>query len=75
MAIRVRLTRKFAQILNGIDLSRVTAGETLELPAREAQLLVAEGRADLVETADDRELFPGRRDQTATREDIREEEA
>jgi hypothetical protein len=45
MTIRVRLTRKFAQRINGIDLSRVRTGEELDLPAREAQLLIAEGWA------------------------------
>jgi len=57
VAIKVRLTRRFAQIINGIDLSRARAGEELELPAREAQMLVAEGWAALIDTANDR---PGR---------------
>jgi hypothetical protein len=51
--VRVRLTRKFAEALNGIDLSRAKAGEELELSEREAELLVAEGWALPLDTADD----------------------
>ena len=54
MRVKVRLTRKFANILNGIDLSRVRAGEDVELEAREAQLLIAEGWADPQDHAADR---------------------
>ena len=54
MSIRVRLTRKFAQIINGIDLSHVRAGEEIEVSPREAELLVAEGWASLIDTAHDR---------------------
>ena len=45
MAIKVRLTRKFAQFINGVDLSRARAGEEIELSARDAELLIAEGWA------------------------------
>jgi hypothetical protein len=58
MAIRVRLTRKFAQIINGIDLSRAKAGEELDLSARDAQVLIAEGWAALIDKANDK---PARR--------------
>ena len=54
MSIRVRLTRKFAQILNGIDLSRTKAGEEIELSKREADLLVAEGWAAPIDLAHDK---------------------
>lgn len=64
MAVKVRLTRKFAQVLNGIDLSRIKPGEEVELAARDAQLLVAEGWASPVDTADDR---PARRPRSAAR--------
>ena len=53
MSIKVRLTRKFAQILNGIDLSRAKAGEELDLSDREAELLIAEGWASPVDKAAD----------------------
>lgn len=58
MAIRVRLTRKFAQIINGIDLTRARAGEELDLSARDAEVLVAEGWAALIDKADEK---PARR--------------
>jgi hypothetical protein len=51
---KVRLTRKFAQIINGIDLSRVRAGEELELSDHDARLLIAEGWAAPIESADDK---------------------
>jgi hypothetical protein len=54
MRVKVRLTRKFADILNGIDLSRVRAGEDVELEAREAQMLIAEGWANAPDQAEDR---------------------
>jgi hypothetical protein len=54
MSIKVRLTRKFAQIINGIDLSRARAGEEIDLSPREAELLVAEGWASLIDRADDK---------------------
>ena len=51
---KVRLTRKFAQIINGIDLSHVRAGEELELSDHEARLLIAEGWAAPIDLADDK---------------------
>lgn len=38
----MRLTRKFAQVLNGIDLSDVNAGDVIDLPDRQARLLLDE---------------------------------
>ena len=64
MSIRVRLTRKFAQMINGIDLSRARAGEEIELSRRDAELLVAEGWACVIDKADDR---PPRRRPANTR--------
>ena len=51
---KVRLTRKFAQMINGIDLTRVRAGDDVELSAREADMLIAEGWATPAAEADDR---------------------
>jgi hypothetical protein len=45
-AMKVRLTRKYADVIDGVDLSNVRTGETLDLPAREARLLLAEGWAE-----------------------------
>lgn len=53
MPVKVRLTRKFAQMINGIDLSSAHPGEELELSPHEADLLIAEGWAAPVDSADD----------------------
>jgi hypothetical protein len=47
--VQVRLTRKLAEMIDGIDLSKKVVGQTLRLAAREARLLVAEGWAETVE--------------------------
>lgn len=41
----VRLTRKFAEEIDGVDLSRSQVGDRLDLPARDARMLIAEGWA------------------------------
>jgi len=41
----VRLTRKYAEVLNGISLSGHDVGDRLPLPPRDARLLIAEGWA------------------------------
>ncbi|HET9469116.1 MAG TPA: hypothetical protein VFO48_11915 [Vicinamibacterales bacterium] len=46
--MRVRLTRKFADYLNGVDLSRVRVGDVLELSERDASMLIREGWAEEV---------------------------
>jgi hypothetical protein len=43
--MRVRLTRKFSALIDGIDLSRVHEGDTIDLSPREALTLIAEGWA------------------------------
>ena len=43
--MRIRLTRKFAERIDGIDLSRRRVGEVIELSVHEARTLVAEGWA------------------------------
>jgi len=42
----VRLTRKLAARLDGIDLSNRQVGDVLRLPRHDARLLVAEGWAE-----------------------------
>jgi hypothetical protein len=44
-AMHVRLVRKFANCLDGIDISHVEVGDVIELPASDAILLIAEGWA------------------------------
>ena len=43
--MQVRLTRKFATVINGVDLSRFKVGDILDLRERDAQMLVDEGWA------------------------------
>jgi hypothetical protein len=57
MPTKVRLTRKFADRLDGVDLSRAQAGEQIEVTQHEAELLIAEGwavPADRIAIADDK---------------------
>jgi hypothetical protein len=45
----VRLTRKLADMIDGVDLSAYRVGQNLHLSATEARLLIAEGWAEMVE--------------------------
>ena len=47
--VRIRLTRKFAAFLNGLDLSRINVGDVVVLPERDAVMLIREGWAERVE--------------------------
>jgi hypothetical protein len=40
--MRVCLTRKLAQMIDGVDLSNCEVGDVIDLPVRKANLLVAE---------------------------------
>lgn len=57
----VQLTRKLANIVNGVDLSTRSVGDVFELPHGEAQFLLREGWATLV----DRRGAPDRRRKTS----------
>ena len=46
--IPVRLVRKYADEIDGIDLSRRRVGDRVPLPASDARLLMAEGWAEPV---------------------------
>jgi hypothetical protein len=43
--MRVRLTRKLAETIDGIDLSRSRVGDLIDLSQHDAEVLVAEGWA------------------------------
>jgi RNA-binding protein YlmH len=43
--MQIRLTRKFAEAIDGVDLSRRAVGDVFNLSRHDAQLLVAEGWA------------------------------
>ena len=66
--MHIRLTRKLAEMLNGVDLRAFTVGEVLQLDERYAAMLVAEGWAETVvpmnirATADDRQRSGRRRE-------------
>jgi hypothetical protein len=46
---KVRLIRKLAECIDGIDLTDRRVGETIDVPATAARLLLAEQWAELVE--------------------------
>jgi hypothetical protein len=45
----VRLVRKLALALNGLDVSRVAVGDVLSLPEETASMLIAEGWAEAID--------------------------
>jgi hypothetical protein len=47
--IVIRLTRKLADMIDGVDLSAYEVGEVLPLPVAAAKLLIAEKWAELIE--------------------------
>ena len=47
--MRVKLVRKFANALNGIDLTTVDVGDIVELKPHQAALLIREGWAEPLE--------------------------
>jgi len=49
--VAVRLTRKLAEMVDGIDLSQFRVGDRVVVTAREAALLTAEGWAEAWPTA------------------------
>jgi hypothetical protein len=62
---KVRLICKYAQRINGVDLSAVNTGDEIELSLRDAEMLIAEGWAVPIAPgaaiADDREPPRSRR--------------
>ena len=53
--VRVRLVRKFAEMIDGVDLSQRSAGQTFRIPIDDARLLIAEGWAVSAEPQSRRE--------------------
>jgi hypothetical protein len=49
--VRILLTRKLAACLDGVDVSQHQEGDVIELPVRDAGLLIAEGWAVAAEAA------------------------
>ncbi len=47
--MRIRLVRKFANAINGIDLASVSVGDIVELKLPQAVMLIREGWAEPLE--------------------------
>lgn len=62
----IRLTRKLADCIDGVDLSHYSVGDVLDLPAWEAHLLIAEAWASPSEAPADET-----RPRTPTEEELR----
>jgi hypothetical protein len=43
--VRVQLTKKFAQVIDDVDLRRFSVGQVVNVPQRDARILIAEGWA------------------------------
>lgn len=43
--MQVRITRKFSNFINGVDLSKAQVGDVITVPVREGRMLIAEGWA------------------------------
>jgi hypothetical protein len=57
--MRVRLTRKLATCLDGVDLSDHRCGDVFEMTRHEAKLLIAEGWAVPVVSSEPRRMSSG----------------
>jgi hypothetical protein len=64
----VRLTHKYAEVIDDVDLSQYHVGETLELRAHDASLLIAEGWAEPI-TGRQSTHLPAERDAAADSND------
>jgi hypothetical protein len=47
--VQVRLNKKLAEVIDGIDLSDRRVGDVVDLPRHDAEILLAEGWASAVE--------------------------
>lgn len=54
MLHRVRLVRKFAEVINGVDLSPFQVGDVIRVPEAIAMMLIREGWAELLSTVETR---------------------
>ncbi len=43
--MRIRLTKKFAKVINGVDLTQARVGRLMNVPDRDGEMLIAEGWA------------------------------
>jgi hypothetical protein len=47
--MRIRLTRKFALCLNGVDISKLSVGDEVDLAERSAKVLIEHDWAELID--------------------------
>ena len=52
--MKVRLTKRFAEMINGVDLSRVHAGDVVDISPRDAGILLSEGWAMPLDRGDEK---------------------
>ena len=60
----VRLTKKLAEVVDGIDISHYAEGDVIDLPEPHARMLVAEGWGELVPQTQLPTVSPARRPNT-----------
>ena len=67
----MRLTHKYAEVIDGIDLSEREVGDRLPLPSRDARMLIAEGWAEPVASQEqrDRDIVGVRRTVSSSKPD------
>jgi hypothetical protein len=65
--MRVQLIRKFADVINGIDLTNACVGDIMNVKAHEAAILVMEGWAREVERDAERAKYGEFTPKTSTR--------
>ena len=56
----VRLIRKYAEMIDGVNLEAAEVGDRLELPRQDAEILIAEGWAERARHERRVRLLPGR---------------
>jgi hypothetical protein len=56
--MRLRLTTKLAEVIDGVDLSHCAEGDVIELSEQDARLLMAEKWAEPVEDSEEVTCFP-----------------
>jgi hypothetical protein len=57
---RIRLTRKLAATLNGLNVSKVSVGEVMNVSTSDAAMMVAEGWAESLDERDGQDSPRGR---------------
>lgn len=48
--MKIRLERKFAELINDVNISKYRVGDVVDLPLHDAKMLLAEGWATALDT-------------------------